>query len=155
MEYLLCIPCFIRGYILHMVMYMFQCYSLISSPNCPKSLCLHCCLASRIISTIFLDSIYMHSYMMFVFLFLTYFTLYNGLYVSPPQFNWPKSIPFYGWFLMIKKVDDYALRETEEEIRDDCMRSKNISFFSPFLLSFTKIITSLPLSSPSWITALS
>ena len=56
---------------------------------------------------------------------------------------------------MIKKVDDYALRETEEEIRDDCMRSKNISFFSPFLLSFTKIITSLPLSSPSWITALS
>ena len=55
--------------VLHIVMYMFQCYSLPSPhplfpPLCPKvcSSCLHflCCSASRIISTIFLDSIYMH-----------------------------------------------------------------------------------------------
>ena len=53
----------------HMITYMFQCYSLKSShprllPQSPKvcSLypCLFCCLAYRIIVTIFLNSIYMH-----------------------------------------------------------------------------------------------
>ena len=53
----------------HMVMYMFPCYSLHSShpllpPLGPQvcSLCLHlhCCPANKLISTIFLDSIYMH-----------------------------------------------------------------------------------------------
>ena len=53
--------------VLYMVMYMFQCYSLNSShpllaPLCPQvyclCLCLHCCLADRFISTIFLGSIY-------------------------------------------------------------------------------------------------
>ena len=54
-----------------LVIYMFQCYSLESShsllrPNCVQKfvfyVCLLCCLASRVISTIFLvlDSIYMH-----------------------------------------------------------------------------------------------
>ena len=66
-------------------MHMFQYYSLSSSSSPPvhKSipLCLHlhCCLAERFISTIFLDSISMHYYMIFVFLFLTYFTLFNRL----------------------------------------------------------------------------
>ena len=54
--------------ILHMVTYMFQCYSLKSShphllPHSPKvcslHLCLFCCLAYRIIVTVFLNSIYM------------------------------------------------------------------------------------------------
>ena len=54
----------------HMVIYMFQCYSLKSShpcllPQSPKvcslSLCLFCCLAYRVIITIFLNSIYMCS----------------------------------------------------------------------------------------------
>ena len=54
----------------HMVIYMFQCYSLKSSHLClltqsPKvcslHLCLFCCLAYRIIVTIFLNSLYMHS----------------------------------------------------------------------------------------------
>ena len=53
----------------HMIIYMFQCYSLKSShphllPQSPKvcSLlpCLFCCLAYRVIITIFLNSIYMH-----------------------------------------------------------------------------------------------
>ena len=53
--------------ILHMVMYMFQCYSPKSShlllfPRSPKvcflHLCLLCCPACRMVSTIFLDSIY-------------------------------------------------------------------------------------------------
>ena len=54
--------------ILHMVMYIFQSYSLKSShplllPLSPKvcslCLCLLCCSARRIVRTIFLDSIYM------------------------------------------------------------------------------------------------
>ena len=70
---------------LHMALYMFQCYSLKSSPLlplqlCPKicslCLCLHCCPANRFI---FLDSKCMRWYTMFVFLFLTYFTPYNRL----------------------------------------------------------------------------
>ena len=53
----------------HMVIYIFQCYSLKSSHPCllpqgPKvcslHLCLFCCLTYRIIVTIFLNSIYMH-----------------------------------------------------------------------------------------------
>ena len=53
----------------HIVIYMFQCYSLKSShprllPQSPKvcslHLCLFCCLAYRVIATIFLNSIYMH-----------------------------------------------------------------------------------------------
>ena len=52
----------------HMIIYMFHCYSLRSSHPCllPESkrlfihLCLFCCLAYRVIVTIFLNSIYMH-----------------------------------------------------------------------------------------------
>ena len=53
----------------HMIIEMFQCYSLKSSHPClllpsPKvcslHLCLFCCLAYRVIITIFLNSIYMH-----------------------------------------------------------------------------------------------
>ena len=57
------------SYTSHMVIYMFQCYSLRSShplflPHRPKVcslyLCLFCCFAYRIIVTIFLNSLYMH-----------------------------------------------------------------------------------------------
>ena len=51
----------------HMIIYMFQCYSLksshphlLQSPKvCSLSLCLFCCLAYRVIITIFLNSLYM------------------------------------------------------------------------------------------------
>ena len=55
-------------FISHMILYMFQCHSPKSShplplPQSPKDcsihLCLFCCLAYRIIITIFLNSIYM------------------------------------------------------------------------------------------------
>ena len=55
--------------ILHMVMHMFQCYSLKSSHPClfplsPKvcslRLCLLCCPACRMVSTVFLNSTYVH-----------------------------------------------------------------------------------------------
>ena len=56
-------------FVSHMVIYMFQCHSPISShpfplPKSPKDcsihLCLSCCLTYRVIVTIFLKSIYMH-----------------------------------------------------------------------------------------------
>ena len=56
--------------VLHMIIYMFQCYSLRSShprllPRSPKDysihMCLFRCLAYRVIVTMFLNSIYMHS----------------------------------------------------------------------------------------------
>ena len=56
-------------YISHMIIYMFQCYSLKSSHRCllPQSakvcslhLCLFCCLAYSVVITIFINSIYMH-----------------------------------------------------------------------------------------------
>ena len=77
----------------HMIIYMFQCYSLKSSHPCllPQSpkvyslyLCLFCCLEYRVIITIFLNSIYIHRWTVLVFFFLTYFTLYNR-----PQFHLP------------------------------------------------------------------
>ena len=55
--------------ILHVVMYIFQCYSLSSfqpllTPLCPQvhslCVCFYSCCADRFISTIFLDPIYMH-----------------------------------------------------------------------------------------------
>ena len=56
-------------FISHMILYMFQCHSPKSShprplPQSPKDcsihLCLFCCIAYRVIVTIFLNSIYMH-----------------------------------------------------------------------------------------------
>ena len=69
--------------ILHLVVYICQCYSLTMSqpplpPLCPQvrsvGLRLYSYPATRSISTIFLDSIYMRQHTIFVFL-LTYFTL--------------------------------------------------------------------------------
>ena len=58
---------------------------LLCPHECPLCLFLHCCPANRFISTIFLDSIYMHGYD--IFLFLTYFTLYNRLQIHPSHQN--------------------------------------------------------------------
>ena len=66
--------------------YMFQCYSLKSSQAllpllspkvCSLCLCLLCCPACRTVRIIFLNSICMSLYTVFVFLFLTYFTLFK------------------------------------------------------------------------------
>ena len=80
---------YLQRYLLKWV-YMLPRYSLHSSHPVPPlpgpctsvcSLCLHlhCCPISRFFSTIFLDSIYVCYYRIFVFMFLTYFTLYNML----------------------------------------------------------------------------
>ena len=76
----------------HMVIYMFQCVlsnhltlAFSQSPKvCSLHLCLFCCLAYKVIVTIFLNSIYMPWYTILVFIFLTYFTLYNVLQFYPP-----------------------------------------------------------------------
>ena len=78
----------------HKVIHMFQCYFLKSSHPCPLPqspkvcslyLCLFCCLAYRVIVTIFLNSISMCQYTVLVFFFLSYFTLYNRLQFHPPH----------------------------------------------------------------------
>ena len=72
----------------HMIIYMFQRYSLKSShsrllPQSPKAcslhLCLFCCLTCRVIIIVFLSSIYCTG------VFLTYFTLCNRLQFHPPH----------------------------------------------------------------------
>ena len=37
--------------------------------------------------------------MIFIFLFLTYFALYNRFLVHPTNYNWLKCVPFYGWII--------------------------------------------------------
>ena len=56
-----------------------------SPKNCSIHLCLFCCLTYRVIVTILLNSIYMHLYIVLVFFFLAYFTLYNRLQFHPPH----------------------------------------------------------------------
>ena len=79
-------------FVSYMIVYMFQCHSPKSShplrlPQSPKvhsiHLCLFCCLAYRVIITIFLNSTYMRYYTVLVFFFLAYFTLYNRLQFHP------------------------------------------------------------------------
>ena len=79
-------------FISYMIVYMFQCHSPKSShppplPQSPKvrsiHLCLFCCLAYRVIITIFLNSVYMCQCIVLVFFFLAYFTLYNWLQFHP------------------------------------------------------------------------
>ena len=50
-------------------------------------LCLYSHLAPRFFMTFFLDSIYMCQHTVFVFLFLTYFTLYDRVQVYPPHYK--------------------------------------------------------------------
>ena len=80
------------GSVSPLIVYLFQCYSLRTSlprllPQSPKAcsvhLCLFFCFAYRVIINIFLNSIYMCYYAVMFFIFLAYFTLYNGLQFNP------------------------------------------------------------------------
>ena len=94
--------------ILHLVVYICPCHSLTLSqltlpPPCVlKSILyglrLYSCPAPRFFRTIFffLDSIYMCQHTVFVFLFLTYFTLYDSLYVQPPHYKQLSFVSSYG-----------------------------------------------------------
>ena len=83
-------------FISYMIVYMFQCHSPKSSHALPLPhsgkvhsihLCLFCCLAYRVIITIFLNSIYMCQCAVLVFFLLAYFTLYNWLQFHPSHQN--------------------------------------------------------------------
>ena len=90
---------------LHMTMYMCRCYVLCSSHSflpvlCPQAHFLYLCLHS------FPAQVHRYHFpkshinvLISVFLFLTYFTLYNRLYIHPPHYNWLKFILFYGWVI--------------------------------------------------------
>ena len=65
---------------------------------CPKdySLCLflHCCPVNKFFSTILLDSVYMCQNMIFIFLFLTHFTLYQFSSVQQLSRVWLFATPW-------------------------------------------------------------
>ena len=64
-----------------------------------EGLHLYSCLAPRFLMTIFcfvLDSIYTCQHTVFVFLFLTYFSLYDRLQFYPPHYKYLNFISFYG-----------------------------------------------------------
>ena len=80
--------------VIYTVVYPCWCYFLHSSHSllsrlCPQvhslDLSSHSFPENWFINTIFLDPIRMHYYMIFVFLFLTDFTLFNRLWVHPPH----------------------------------------------------------------------
>ena len=79
-----------------LIVYLFQWCSLSTfhpcllpqSPKvCSVHLCLFFCFAYKVIIIIFLNSIYMHQYTVSVFIFLAYFTLYNGIRFHPSHQN--------------------------------------------------------------------
>ena len=66
-----------------------------------KHLCLFCCLAYRVIITIFLNSIYGVSILYWCFSFwLTSLCIYNLLQFHPSHQNWFKCILFNGWVIL-------------------------------------------------------
>ena len=82
---------FVSYDIIHVLMPLSQIIPPFPLPQSPKDcsihLCLFCCLAYRVIVSIFLNSTYMHQYTVLVFFFLAYFTLYNRLQFHPPHQN--------------------------------------------------------------------
>ena len=83
--------------ILHLVVHICQCYSLTSSqltlppPHILKSI-LYVCIFIPVLplgssEPNFLDSIYMCQHTVFIFLLLTYFTLYDRHQVHPPHYK--------------------------------------------------------------------
>ena len=87
--------------VLHMIIYMFQCCfsnpTLTFSHTVQKSVlyvCLFCCLAYRVITTTFLNFIYMH-YTALVFLFLTSLCIM----ASSTSLELTQCVLFYSWVM--------------------------------------------------------
>ena len=93
--------------ILHLVVYICPCHSLTQSqltlppPRVLKSI-LYICVFIPVLPLgsselfFFLVSIYMCQHTVFVFAFLTYFTLYDRLQVHPPHCKQLNFVSFYG-----------------------------------------------------------
>ena len=91
-----CTPRAIQQFPTSYLFYTWQCiYVKLNLPVCPTlpfPCCVHIsalhlrlcsCPTNSFICTIFLDFTYIHQYMIFVFLFLAYFTLYDRCQVHP------------------------------------------------------------------------
>ena len=63
-------------------------------------ICVSFPVSYRLIFTIFLNSIHVHKYTIFVFFCLAYFTLYNRLQFHTPHENWFKCILLNGWVIL-------------------------------------------------------
>ena len=87
----------------HILMLFSQIVPPSPSPTESKVHSLHlyllCCPACRIIAIVFINSINMYWYTVFVFLFLTYISQYNRFQFHPPHYSWIKCIPFYSWVI--------------------------------------------------------
>ena len=59
---------------------------------------------NKFFSIISLDSVYKCKNTIFIFIFLTYFTLYNRFYFHPSHQNWLKCITSYGWVIIFHCV---------------------------------------------------
>ena len=68
-----------------------------SMPRSPYTMSGSICPENRFNSTIFLDSVYLYHYTIFVFLFLTSCTPYDRLHVHPHHNKWPNFISSYDW----------------------------------------------------------
>ena len=88
--------------ILHMVVYMFPCYSVRPShpllPLLRLQICSYCFPESKIISTIFLDSIRMHNYTIFAFLFLTSLCIIGSRLIHLVRTD-SNAFFFYSWVI--------------------------------------------------------
>ena len=102
-----CVPCAIQQFSLAIISRTVVCMSVLLPQSVPPSTsrpvstslfsCLHLysCPANRFISTVFLDSLYMQQYMIFVSFFLTYFTLCNRFKSHLTHYSWLKLVLFY------------------------------------------------------------
>ena len=78
---------------------------------CSLCLCLSFSFANKIIYSIFLDSTCMHIYTVFVFIFLTYSTLYDKLWLHPCLCKWPYFISFSGWVIFHWGFESWFLQQ--------------------------------------------
>ena len=74
--------------------YILDALSVCSPSVCSLCLCLYLCFANKLICTIFLDFTYKQYYTIFVFLFLTYFTLYDNFWVHSCLCQWHNFVSF-------------------------------------------------------------
>ena len=91
--------------ILYIVVYICQSQTLSSSHHppppwypkvCSLYFCLYFCFANKFICITFLHSTYKQYYTIFVFLFLTHFTLDDSFQVRPHLCIWHNFVPFNG-----------------------------------------------------------
>ena len=122
------------------IIYMFRWCSLETShprllPQSPKfcsvHLCLFFCFACRVIITIFLNSIYMCQYAILVFIFLAYFTLYDGQPRCPSADEWIRKL----WYIYTMEYYSAIKKNSCESVLMRWMKLEPIIKTTVFLKS--------------------